>query len=94
MRRLMRNGSNAPHQCIVKPTAKLEVIGGVDNAVAIEIEKWFIVDRTIKCAAKRQIVARIDHSGEIEIGRAAGRCGGSVGIAEETVKRSDPVGGH
>src|SRR4051812_8394463 len=61
----------APSQRLVESSAELEVIGRIDCAIAIEVQKSFIADGVIERAAESQIVGCVDH-GQIITARYSG----------------------
>src|SRR4051794_35455675 len=83
-----------PGQSFVKARAELEVVGGVDQAIAIEIEEGLVVRRFIERAAEGQIVAGVDDGLEVDVSSAAGRGRRLSRIAKETVEGCDRIGGH
>src|SRR6188472_4271655 len=80
---------HAPCQRLVEPTPELEVIGGVDNAVTVEIEKRLVAAAggLVEGAAEGEVVGGIEDGREIGSRRAARRSGRGAGVAEKTVER-------
>jgi len=60
---------HAPSQGFVEPVAELQIVAGVNDAVAISVEVRLVSDRFVESAAKDQIVAGVDDGFEIDTGR-------------------------
>src|SRR5207244_2992011 len=94
--RQMKTALHSPGQQLIEPAPELQVVRGVNDAVAVEIEEGQVAAAGgfIKGGAERQVVAGVDHGLEICAGRAAGRRARSARVAEEAMERRRLIGGH
>src|SRR5262245_24557180 len=77
-----------PGQRFVEPAPELEVVGSVDDAIAVEIEKRLVAATggLVEGGPKAKVVAGIDDRFEVGCGNTAAGSGRSAGIAEEAMK--------
>src|SRR5262245_59139386 len=87
---------HAPCQRLVESAAELQVVGGVDDAVAVEVEEYLIAaaGRLVKGAAEGEVVASVDDGGEIGPRRAAKRRDRQAGVAEQAMDDGRRVRRH
>src|SRR5207244_3690519 len=92
--RKCKGSSDAPSQRLVEAVSELEVVAGVDDAVAVDIEKGLVGEHAVERAAESEVVAAVDDRLEIDSRRSADGSAGSIRVAIEAIKGCRPIGSH
>src|SRR5262249_16095014 len=91
-----RDRLHPPRQRFVETASELQIVGGVDGAVAVEIEEWLVAaaDGFVEGRAKGQVIAGVYNGREIAPRPAARGSGRGARVAEKAVERRRGVGGQ